>query len=565
MERHLLWGVLALGSVGWLAGRLLNWEGARERVRRGTVAFTLLAIVLLVAVAAIAVPARPVWPAGQPWGRGVVVGGVAALLAAWVLLGAGRESTASPRALRRAGRDAAPLFAGLVPVAAAFLWSGAAAVDASVGVATGWFVVSLLVAAGVAAGLGARATDKAGQTNQAPLDDDLPVALLMNAGFVVTLCATAALGHYRDAAGTQPLRWVLSALLLATGVAVLTLLAGIASPGRTRDRTRAAAPGIAILQVALPALLLLGLAHVVAASLVGQTRLTLAAASGLMMILLAWWVASEPDAGAAGTRRATVTPVYPGAGPTAEHVMALLLGLAGVVVAFYLLTGYGIGAMLIAAWLPAGTIVAHRDDAGRARLAQILVFGVILLLYRLFTQRFQDDLSGATLVDHFALFSIVAGIALPLLLSGVLGRSGPGISDPGGTVRVAPSVAGGISRLAIVILLAVAVSTAMLVLWGPQAAIGLLTGLALASVLYPGVLSHGWMALLTALPVVQWTHDALRLALLTRDDRLRLLLILAAVVAVLILAADLVPRIAVRLRRRGRAPVAPGTREGVQP
>jgi hypothetical protein len=163
MERSLLWGVLALGALGWLAGCLLTWGSGGDRARRGVIVFALVAIVGLVAVATLTLGPRPLWTDGQPWGRGVLLGGVAALLAAWIMLAGEPEDATSPHALRRAGRAAAPLLAGLVPTAATFLWFGPTAVDASVGVATGWFMVSLLLAAGVSA-----SAEAAGDDPQAP-------------------------------------------------------------------------------------------------------------------------------------------------------------------------------------------------------------------------------------------------------------------------------------------------------------------------------------------------------------------------------------------------------------
>jgi hypothetical protein len=87
----------------------------------------------------------------------------------------------------------------------------------------------------------------------------------------------------------------------------------------------------------------------------------------------------------------------------------------------------------------------------------------------------------------------------------------------------------------------------------------------MAAVLYPGGISHGWIALAAAVPMTQWAHQVLQMALLTRDERARLLLILTAVIAILILLVDLGGRIARSLRRRRRTPLAPGTQEGAGP
>jgi hypothetical protein len=543
MERNLLLGALTLGSLGWLVGLLLADRPAASS-RRVPPLFAGVAVAILAAVAAITVPGRAIWSAGQSWGHGLILGGAAALLAGWVWRRAG-PAVPGARPISDSAIAAGPFFAGVVPVAAVLLWLGAAVLDGLAGVASGWFLVSLLLAAGadlVRTRDAARSETPGSGTNA-----------LVSTGFVVTLCATVALGHYRDLAGSPAARWVTSAVVLAIGVPLLMLLGGLF--GRTGGREESTAQGFGrwILRLGVPSLLLIGLAQLIASGILMQLRLTAAVGVGIAMVLLAWWLSVEP---ASGDERPT--------GVTAAHILPVFTGLAGVIAAFYALTGYGVGVMLIAAWLPVGLIVTapRRTAAATAgelpaavigageRLTQVMAFGVLLLLYRLFVQRFQDDLSGATLVDHFALFTMIAGVLLPALLGGILeGR-------PGG------SPANRVGRVLAVVLLAAAVPAAMLILWGSRAGIGLVTGLALASVLYPRAVSCAWVALASALPMMQWTHQTLQLALLTRDERMRLLLALGAVIAILILLADLGGRVTATLHRRSSPPLEPGTQRG---
>ena len=242
MERNLLLGALALGSLGWLVGLLVS-NGLPGASRRPSRPFLGLAVIILAAVAGITFPGRTIWPAGQAWGRGVALGGLASLLAGWVWVRVDR-ATDTTHAVRRAAGAAGPLFAGAVPVAAALLWLGAAIPDTLACVAFGWFLVSLLLAAGIS-----RTQRHDAVHTQAP---DVVTGALVSTGFVVTLCATAALGHFRDLAGAPAVRWTTSAVVLATGVPLLTLLGGLF--GRAGGGPSEATRGVGgwILRVGVP-------------------------------------------------------------------------------------------------------------------------------------------------------------------------------------------------------------------------------------------------------------------------------------------------------------------------
>src|SRR2546426_1029784 len=88
--------------------------------------------------------------------------------------------------------------------------------------------------------------------------------------------------------------------------------------------------------------------------------------------------------------------------------MAPRLVLAGFMIAYRLLAGFGLGVALIAAWAVSGltTIPSDLSDrSGRSDAILIpLTFGVILLIYRLFSTRYSHELRGVALDDHYALF-----------------------------------------------------------------------------------------------------------------------------------------------------------------
>lgn len=574
MDRSLLLGALALGSLGWLIGFLLTRSGSGERGPRIAPAFPLAAGGLLVLVAAVSLPGRALWPAVQGWGQGVVIGGLAALLAGWVLTALRRDL----ETFRGTAAVTAPAFLAVAAVAAAFLWMRPTILDTLAGIASGWFLIALMTYLGLGSTEGRDAgKESAGWPVQS-------AAVVAGIGFAVTLCAVAALGHYRDLAGPQTARWAGAAIALAAGVPFMILLTGWlgsrgsrASGGPTRaagDPGEPSAFGVGW-RVLLSAALLAGLAQVLSARVLGQPRFLLALGAGLIMGLVLWWLAADPEGGQAARRSAIGSDA-----PSARHVVSVLMAVGAVVAAFYLLTGYGIGVMLLGGWLVAGVMLAcaarrplaePRErpvaEGGSAaidlgslvhRLAPVLFLGIILLLYRLFTQRFQDDLGGAALTDHFAIFTLLAGAFVPVLLTRLLSSG----DDP-------PSPAAQLSRLALTIVIAAAVPAAMLVLWGARAALGLLAGLALATAIYPQVRLSALLALAVALPLVQWAHHFLLVAALTREERIRILLWLLALVVIAIAVADYGGRVAGWLHRRRGPPVAresqrPESREGAK-
>ncbi|MGQ0571530.1 MAG: hypothetical protein ACT4P5_18665 [Armatimonadota bacterium] len=552
MDRSLLLGALALGSLGWLIGFLLTRSGPGERGPGIAPAFPLAAGGLLVLVAAVSVPGRALWPAAQGWGQGVVIGGLAALLAGWVLTALRSDL----ETFRGTAAVTAPAFLAVAAVAAAFLWMRPTIIDTLAGIAGGWLLIGLMTYLGLGSTEG-RDTGK--QSTGWPVQS---AAVIAGIGFAVTLCAVAALGHYRDLAGPQTARWGGAAIALAAGVPFMILLTGrLGSPGSRAagGRTRASGdPGTPSAfrfgwRVLLAAALLAGLAQMLSARVLGQPRFLLALGAGLIMGLVLWWLAADPEGGQAALGSAIGSDT-----PSVRHVVSVLMAVGAVVAAFYLLTGYGIGVMLLGGWLVAGAMLP-RAGSLLHRLAPMLFLGIILLLYRLFTQRFQDDLGGAALTDHFAIFTILAGAFVPILLTRLLSSG----ADP-------PSPAAQLTRLALIIVIAAAVPAALLVLWGARAALGLLAGLALATAIYPQVRLSALLALAVALPLVQWAHHFLLAAALTREERIRILLWLLAIVVIAIAVADYGGRVVGWLRRRGGPPVAresqhPESREGAKP
>jgi hypothetical protein len=257
----------------------------------------------------------------------------------------------------------------------------------------------------------------------------------------------------------------------------------------------------------------------------------MAVAAGLVLSMTLWWLSAE-TAGAASWDAVSGLPA-------GAHVVSVLLTLAGVVAAFYLLIGYGVGIAMVAAWLPPALAAlapraapaplpaeyAERAATAVARTSLLLMLGVVILLYRLFVQRFDADLIGASLTDHFAIFTFVAGLFVPGLLARPLVRAPAGLGPQ-------------MVRLALVGLLMILVPATAIALWGPRAAVGLLAGFAAATALYHGAPVAGLIAAGTSLLLAQWGHHAIAITALTRDERFKLVLALGVATAGVLVVAD---------------------------
>lgn len=550
MEQPILLSALILGLAGWLFGVLATRGRPRERGAAPSLAYAIVAAGAVAVIAAITASGRGPWPVAAGWGRGIALGGVGALLAGLVALRASGENS-----FRWASVITAPCFLSIAAVSAVLLWMRVTAVEALLGVAAGWLLVSLILYVGLRVG---RDTD----TEPAGVSRMALAVLILGAGFTSTLCATVALGHFRDVAGPQTTRWTTAAVALAAGVPVTMLLAAALATMAGRDRTSVGAVWEPLWRILLSAALLAGLGYLVATRTLFDPRLLYAAGAGLIAVFVLWWLLSEGEWGAADVAQAA------GRGSIQGHgMLAALLALGAIISGFYLLAGYGTGIVLLAAWLPAGVVLmtAASEESAKEmpqtasgtvwtaeRLIHLLLFGVIVVLYRVFTQRFEDDLAGALLTDHFAIFSMLLGALFPSLLAGLIARhADDGSASP-------PRL---IIRLAFALVAALALPAGVLILWGARGAIGLLAGFMLGAIVYPDALA-ALMALGIALPLAQWADPLLKMAAQTRVEKVRLLLWLAGIVVGALLAADYGSRLGHWQRRRGRPTV--GVQEGAE-
>jgi hypothetical protein len=584
MERSLLWGVFAMGWVSWLLGlasaRTRQTGVAREAANPPRT-YLVAAVVLPLLVFVATLPSQgKFFAAGQGLGKGFLLGSVCALLAAWVPLLAGQASVVR----RRIGATvAAPCGLVLVAAVTPLLMLRASLLDTLLGVAIGWFCVTALLLLGILH-----------KGAEAERSDVLP--LVTGTGFAILVCAVAALGEMRgtlDLTATSNVSWSVLGMVFAAGVPLALLLSGLLNAALTAAfgllpgmgglgraaqtvlpdaHTRNTA--LRLWRLVLASICLLALGKLLAGRIVDAENAKLSLQLFQVMALglfgggAAWWVV------ASARRLERESPGNAGAIAWQNNAVAAALLFSGVLVAFQMLAGFGVGLLLIGAWLAVSlaAVFAQEPENGEndlpsadtpdvaANLLRLGLMGVALLLYRVFSSRFESELRGVGLTDQYAAFGLLIGATLPGLLTGFLMRPFAASTPP------APRIA----RLCVVAVLVLAVPALVLILWGTKCALALMLGLALAIVLLPSVstasgatgreelspalrLLPALFALGVCLALAQWTHHVLPLTELTRVDKEALTIKLVGILAVLILVADYSGRLAgwMRSRRQG--------------
>jgi hypothetical protein len=513
MERSLLWASLVVGVVVFLCRFLPSLPGRGGRT--GTVEAPVAApppevnpLLRNIALAAPVVGLLATLPthgaffaAGQRLGIGFLIGGAGALLSALPLLRGRRDGSAVGLAASYG------LAAAAVALAALFL--RASLLDALMGVSIGWFCVAFALF------LGLPAAERAGAAGR---------QLAAGAGMTATLAAAGMLGTFRD-----PLT---SELAKGTWAAVLTAFAAF---GALLVAGSALVPARGIYGRLLPLVVLVGggglALFLMATKVTGEPRLWWCGLGGL----LAWPVAL------ALLRSAERRPDRVTTSGFAVPLLAVLVVASGFMAALQTLQGVGAAVFTLALWLsPPATfaLMAPADAEGEAAapvaLASValLLFGTLLLFYRLFVTRWSDDLRGVNLTDQYALFGLIVGAALPSLLATVPARWRGG-TDAKGVL--------GLLALFCCALLTLAVPGAVMVLFGAKSAVALLIGLALGSVqalagrasLLPSLLALG-----VALALDQFTGRALPEDEPTRVQKVRWLIFLIAGIAAVVIAAS---------------------------
>jgi hypothetical protein len=517
---------IALG-VGVLAAALLFAEGslsagpprAEERVRVGgplAVGAALTAVLFLLTL-----PAEPPFSAGLRLGWGFLIGGATALLAAW----------AGARVLR-ADRPYWPHPSGLVmalvlaAVSLVVLVFRGDPVDALLGCAFG-----VVMIAGIFRTMLPSAPSP---EDSAGLAATLGLTLEAGALLGVSVAAGCALAVYHFNQTALRGWWAYLPALAALWVVGQTVV-HVAGPHLRTERFWR----WWILAGALVTLVLvLVVGWRIGAKLQSAESLLLLLVSGLVTIGLIVWLALAVEQ----TEWARAMRF---------HALAAALILFLAVVSFKLLAGFGTAVALVAAWGIAVLLMGMQGGVSRAP-TQALAVGASLLLLRVFMERSGRSLGDSEFAFHYTLIGLIIGAVLPFVYASLQLRPG---------LRRA-LLLGGLAALS---------PLAMLALWGPDAALGLLAGLvaaqAIALLLQPfgEVMPDvaGWqapstlIALLAGLVAVQFTRPFSYLYEMPRAYKVYVACGIALAVILWIIASALVQA---RRKRRAAAPGAPAPR-----
>lgn len=569
MERNLLLISAGIGVAVWLCGAL---SGLFIR-RSGTAT---LKLPMLFRIAMFAVPlivfcitlptTPPLFAPGSGFGIGFLVGGFACIIACWNLFSTLRASADGQPFVRSAG-IVAPLGIALAASIVPAIWLRHFLLDGVLGVAIGWFCITMLAIVGL--------------MTAEPSESHPParLGLVFHAGSTVLFCmmmGMGVLGGKLSLPGTVPTLayWSVVGAMFTAGVLVILLVAnlpavfayripgvlaliGLVERGATNDeakqrigrRWRAILVAIAILSFAkVLAVRFTSLtdSQMTASNPILNFFLTALGASpifpvvlvGLVSALLCRWVCmerarveNEGNSGAIGWQNSAV---------------AALLVVACYLLAFSRHGGFGFSLAFIAfmalASLSLGTAISNRNERTVSAvlllptagfLTRFFLFGVIIALYRLFTVRFASDVRGASLTDYFGLIGMLTGVLLPVMINGQLGR------DPSALVNKSGL---GMFRLFLQALLTLLVPALMVTLMGAKCGQALLIGLALSVVIFEVSFLPALLAVGIALALGQWTHHIMPWSELTRSQKVNLLLMQGAAIVVIYLISAFMSR-----------------------
>ncbi len=274
--------------------------------------------------------------------------------------------------------------------------------------------------------------------------------------FAITIAAgiLLAMRHYDM---TQQRMWWPLPILIATSLVVADYIGiELASLGSLREK-----PGKSFFIAALAAAVLVaGLAAIYSFSIFHAWELLEVVAVGLVIGGVICWLMSVTAEGASGA-----DGLEAGAG-------CVLLIVAFVTVAFKLWAGLGIALGMLGVWAVAipGLGARRSETEGSSgalvdRLSWPLVFGLLVVLFKLFTENYHHDLRVTDIQVHYTFVGALLGATLPFLFSAALVRLRG--------ARAARIVAG----VVMMGLAAAAAPLLLLVLWEIKAVLGFSFGL----------------------------------------------------------------------------------------
>ncbi len=503
-------GLAILGVAAWMRLR----TGVSQQQQTAQVAFAAgLAILVLCLCALSAAPFTP----GNGLGLSYVVGAAAALIAQEIARCAGEG-------IEREGLYgwAASLLAALVATGVALLAPRDYVVDALMGAAIGGFCTHAIMALGQE-GDGSSSFGAAVVSVLLPITVALaqyrgPLELTPEARggewplLALSVGGASAIGLLFAA---LPLKW------LASGAARIPLAgAGARAAERAVGAKNVQSVGPLLVSILLCSAVSLAGAWAAASQLVPDNRPLWAAALGVGVGLLGLLARTS------GASNAMLVGAQP---------VALV---AASMVAFQWLNGLGIGIMLLAACpIAAISSLASVSPDRRSGAAHWVAGGLVILIWRFATVRFDDSLHSVEFGDQLALFALVAGVVAPPWLAACFAGSRP---------QAGLRLVVGVCLMGVAALL---IPAAGMLAWGAEPTLGLLAGLALTalglgftSVSDTTRVRGALLAVGSALAIGQWTRHGLALYEFPRSQKVMLIEWGAVAVIVLLVLAALFNR-----------------------
>lgn len=618
MERSFYGSALVLGVIVWFCCLMLTRGESKKRFSAfllripNAYLFAAIGVPLLGFLATL--PSHPPFASGHGLGKGLLLGALGAWLTAWTV---GRSLDTEKNSIEKNSAEkshaqsgaafVAPLALGVVFTSIPLLLMRDIVVDALMGTAIGWLTVTLLLLAGLnAAGISARVTG---------------LALLVGTGFTATVCSLVALGELggnaRFGNTLVPLHWSAPLIALSACVPFLLLLSSLISFRALNSWLAMVNKETCRWLVAGGLLLFVGtqFAHKIGFVPPPLFRLL---AIGWVTSGLCWWLALTSLRSARENGSVGIVVSWQ------SFAVPVLLFMAAGMVAFQLFAGVGVGIFLLGAWLTVGIALLGAAEevsaagiqvptensvstdnsvltynsfslAAVSHLIRLLIFGTILLLYRLFQVRFSEDLHNISLSDHYAFLGFIVGAALPAAMTGCIRqaakyknasefKSSGSNSSEAKDYGSQDSCEFRASLLSVLVMgaLVLFVPALLLLLFGTKCLLCLFFGLALAAVLsdsvsqalpfvdtppgdvpgqvpprsdfkpVSGEMLAGLFALAMGLALTQWTHLLIPITLMARADKMHLLTSVAASAVALLVISEIGSRLRRSVKRGGR-------------
>ncbi len=542
MDTHALI-IAASGGFGcMLAGFALSRRSTLPAKLPADRSFVLAAILLPVLLFLVTFPVHgKIFAPGHDLGNGILIGALGALLAAKITAPMWGTPENGQSILTRSAILSGALGVAVLSLCGASILHFDTFYVVVLGTAIGWIVSASLLFMAIY-----RQSD--GHTSS-----NWPIWLLIPAGFVSAVAAGMVLGSMRTAnthvhAGLQLPQ--ITGLLLAVSVpfvilvgALLSVLVGLKG---SSARLSPVIQGVGALAALFGSTKYIdkfsGLARdsvtdvhgleKAFASLTGGSHLIQTVLLGVVSTLLCTFLCSQSSQ---GQNRDHVA--------VGRSAFALITVLTSSLLAFQLLSGFGVAAAAISGFVTLGTVLvllpqlSNKWKISISTIAAMLFAIIGMSLYRLFFSLYDGNFPLSPYTDQYAVFGLGVGIALPV-----------GISNMAISLPKASHAWAAYFRLVCAAICAIAVPASLLILWGNRCSIAFLTSASLSAALMScislqaddeaSVIRRSAVALVgsVAIPlfVCEWAHYAIDSGFVTRESKEHFALIIGSGLAIVI-------------------------------